>query len=92
MAKLRPIALALGLAALAAPLGAQTSAQRYLALKDDASLYVGEGQAEAEDFGGDGLKALSAARERAHAALAASIQVRITSEVQASSSVSGGVS
>jgi hypothetical protein len=78
--------LILLLVLLAAPLAAANPAKRYLSLKDDADLFVGEGAADLKEFGGDGLKALEAAKERARAALASSIQVRITSETTETSS------
>jgi hypothetical protein len=78
------------LALLATRSWAADSAKRYLALKDDSGLYVGEGVAELKEFDGDGLKALAAAKERAQAALASAIRVRIQSQTkEVSSSVSG---
>jgi len=71
------------LAVLAAALplsAADNGGKRFLKLKDDADLYVGEGVAVTKELGGDGLKALAAARERARANLAAAIRVRIVSE------------
>jgi hypothetical protein len=63
-----------------AALHAADAGKRYLKLKDDSDLFVGEGVVELKEFKDDGLKALEAARERARASLASSIQVRITSE------------
>jgi hypothetical protein len=63
-----------------AALHAADAGKRYLKLKDDSDLFVGEGVVELKEFKDDGLKALEAARERARGSLASSIQVRITSE------------
>jgi hypothetical protein len=77
--------LLLALLGLSLPLtAADNGAKRFLRTKDDGDLYVGEGVAASKDFGGDGLKALSAARERARASLAAAIRVRIVSETTSS--------
>jgi hypothetical protein len=61
-------------------------AKRYLSLKEDSGLYVGEGVVELKEFPASELKALEAARERARAALGNAIQVRIRSEISESSS------
>lgn len=82
------------LLALALPLGAaEAAAKRYLSLKEDGDLYVGEGVVELKEFPSSELKALEAARERARAALGNAIQVRIRSEIsETSSSGKGGSS
>jgi hypothetical protein len=72
--------LILALLVSGSPLWGADTGRHYLKLKDDSDLFLGEGVAELKEFKDDGLKALEAARERARAALAASIQVRITSE------------
>lgn len=77
---MRLLALLVLFAAL--PLHAADGAKRYLSVKDDSDLYVGEGSAALKDFGGDGFKALAAARERARAGLAAAVRVRIVSETR----------
>jgi hypothetical protein len=86
-----PKRLAFALAMLALPAawasgqagssGTEAATKAYIYLKQDSSLYVGEGTASAGEFGGDELKAMAAARERAKAALADSVQVHIRSEV-----------
>jgi hypothetical protein len=76
--------LILGFLCATLPLAAaDNGGKRFLKLKDDTDLYVGEGVAVTQELGGDGLKALAAARERARANLAAAIRVRIVSETKA---------
>jgi hypothetical protein len=60
--------------------GDSPSMKVYLHLKEDESLYMGEGTAEAKDFGGSVAKALAAARQQAKGSLAEAIQVRVSSE------------
>jgi len=59
--------LLLACAMVAGRLAAADAGRRYLALKDNSGLYLGEGMASAEAFGGDGLKALQAAPARSSA-------------------------
>jgi hypothetical protein len=75
------------LLAVSLPLSAaDPGAKRYLAIKEDGDLYVGEGVAELKEFPASELKALEAARERARAALGGAIQVRVRSEISEQSS------
>jgi hypothetical protein len=80
------------LIALTAPLAAGDSAslKAYMALKQDSSLYVGEGTAGDREFSGDHANALAAARERARAALAESVSVRVRSVTSESQESAGG--
>jgi hypothetical protein len=61
-------------------LGPSAAMKAYLAMKQDSSLYLGEGIAVLKDFGGDALKAADAAKARAQSDLASSISVQIRSE------------
>jgi hypothetical protein len=52
----------------------------YVYIRQDSDLYVGEGIAKLSDFDNDPAKASAAAKERAMADLASSVQVRVHSE------------
>lgn len=75
---------------LASALPAADAGKRYLSLKDDSGIFVGEGAVDLKEFKDDSVKALQAARERAQAALAAAIQVRVKSEIKEESDSAGG--
>jgi hypothetical protein len=83
--------LLLALAGLAAAEGAGTTAMEmksYVYIKQDGSLYVGEGVADLKEFGGDFARAVVAAKERARLDLASGIRVEVsgeTSEIQEAS-------
>jgi hypothetical protein len=66
--------------ASAAPGSDAMAMKTYVYLKQDSSLYVGEGEADLKDFDSSYAKAIVAAKERARLDLASTIKVQITGQ------------
>jgi hypothetical protein len=83
MTRIARLCLLFSAVCLASPAWAASASMKlYSQLKQDDSLYLGEGEAELKDFDGSAAKALDAARQRAKGSLAESIQVHISSATQ----------